>query len=227
MSASRPPPHGRTARPGAAPRGAVHAPRLVVVSGPSGAGKSTVAEVLLRDRRFGRAITATTRAPREGEVDGVHYHFLSEAAFRQGLARGAFLEHAEVYGRLYGTPRESPEAVLASGRHCVLVVDVQGAASVRQLLPAAVLVFLKTPSVDELKRRLATRGLDGPEAIERRLSVVSQELARADDFDHVVVNDDLTRAARAVARTVGIDDLRDDLREERERERRRAGPPPA
>lgn len=181
--------------------------RLLVLSGPSGAGKSSLAERLLRDGRFGRAITATTRPPRTGEQDGVHYRFLSEEAFRAGLARGAFLEHAQVYGRLYGTPRESPEAVLAAGRHCVLVVDVQGAASVRAVVPEAVLVFVKAPSEGELRRRLATRGLDGPEAIERRLSVVSRELAQAEAFDHVVVNDDLERAARDIARAVGVLDL--------------------
>jgi guanylate kinase len=179
-----------------------------VISGPSGAGKTSLADRLLADPRFGRALTATTRAPRDGEVDGVHYRFLSEAAFREGLARGAFLEHADVYGRLYGTPRETPEAVIASGRHCVLVLDVQGAASVRALLPRAAFVFVMAPSVEELRRRLSTRGLDGPDAVERRLAVVSRELAEAPHFDLVVVNDDLERAARQIAAAVGVDDLR-------------------
>ncbi len=181
--------------------------RLLVLSGPSGAGKSTLAERLLCDARFGRAITATTRPPRTGEVDGVHYRFLSEEAFRRGLAGGAFLEHAEVYGRLYGTPRESPEAVLSAGRHCVLVVDVQGAASVKTLVPEALLVFVKAPNADELRRRLSTRGLDGPEAVDRRLAALAGELARAGAFDHVVLNDDVERAAREIARLAGVGDL--------------------
>ena len=181
--------------------------RLLVISGPSGAGKSTLAERLLRDARFGRALTATTRPPRAGEQDGVHYRFLTDADFRAGLAHGDFLEHAEVYGRLYGTPRETPEAVLASGRHCVLVVDVQGAASVRRLVPEAVLVFVDAPSVDELRRRLATRGLDGSAAIDRRLAVVDAERARAPAFDFTVVNHDLEHAARQIAGAVGVDDL--------------------
>lgn len=181
--------------------------RLLVISGPSGAGKSTLADRLLQDPRFGRALTATTRPPRAGEEAGVHYRFLSDAEFRAGLARGDFLEHAEVYGRLYGTPRESPAAVLASGRHCVLVVDVQGAASVRRLVPDAVLVFVDAPSVDELRRRLATRGLDGSAAIDRRLAVVDAERAQAGAFDLTVVNHDLEPTARHVAAAVGVHDL--------------------
>jgi len=194
-------------KPASAAPASVQRGRLLVISGPSGAGKSSIAERLLADPRFGRAITATTRKPRPGEVDGVDYRFLAETAFREGLSKGAFLEHAEVYGRLYGTPRESPEAVLASGRHCVLVLDVQGAASVRALVPEAQLVFVKAPSLDELRRRLATRGLDGADAIDRRLARVDEELAQAGSFDLVVVNDDLERTVRHIAATVGVNDL--------------------
>jgi guanylate kinase len=185
----------------------VEAPLLLVISGPSGAGKSSLADRLLQDPRFGRALTATTRKPRAGEEPDVHYRFLSEAEFRAGLARGAFLEHAEVYGRLYGTPRETPEAVLSSGRHCVLVIDVQGAASVRRVVPGAKFVFVQAPSVAELRRRLSARALDGPEAMERRLAVVEREMAEAPTFDLVVVNDDLDATARQIAASVGVNDL--------------------
>ncbi len=116
-------------------------PLLVVLSGPSGVGKSTVAERLLADAAFGRAVTATTRAPRPGEADGIAYHFLTESGFRERLARQEFLEHANVYGRLYGTPLASVHAVLDAGRVCVLVIDVQGAATLRALRDAGSLPF--------------------------------------------------------------------------------------
>jgi guanylate kinase len=203
------PPRGGSGpkEPAGAGPGAVARPQLLVISGPSGAGKSSLADRLLVDPRFGRALTATTRKPREGEVNDVHYRFLTDSEFRSGLSRGAFLEHAEVYGRLYGTPRETPEAVLSSGRHCVLVIDVQGAASIKRVVPGAKFVFVKAPSVAELRRRLSTRALDGPEAMERRLAVVERELAEAPTFDLVVVNDDLERTARQIAAAVEVNDL--------------------
>ena len=190
-----------TAKPGhpAAPRG-----RLLVLSGPSGVGKTAVAERLLRDPRFARALTATTRAPRGAEKDGVDYHFLTEEEFRRRLAAGWFLEHADVYGRLYGTPRAEPEAIRASGRHCVLVIDVQGAQTLRAAGIEALYVFLKAPSDEELVRRLKGRGVDSPEAIRSRLEALAREKAAADRFDLVVVNDDLEATARKLAAAVGV-----------------------
>jgi guanylate kinase len=122
--------------------------RLLVVSGPSGVGKSAVAARLLLDRRFGRAVTATTRAPRKGERNGRDYVFLDAEEFVRRERAGWFLEYATVYGQLYGTPREHVEKVLASGRHCVLVVDVQGAATLRDRGIEAEFVFLLPPSTD-------------------------------------------------------------------------------
>lgn len=172
-----------------------------MLSGPSGVGKTAVAERLLADPRVARAITATTRAPRPGERDGVDYLFLSMDEFRRRLADGWFLEHADVYGRLYGTPRSSVEAVLASGRHCLLVIDVQGVATLRSAGTPATFVLLEPPSREELERRLKTRGSDDPASqAARRLDEAERELARAALFDHRVVNADLEAAAQEAPR---------------------------
>ncbi len=179
--------------------------RVIVISGLSGAGKSTIASSLLRDPRMGRARTATTRVPRGSEADGVEYDFLTEEAFRAGLARGDFLEHAEVYGRLYGTPRANLERILASGRDCVLVVDVQGARTLRKLGFEGFYVFVQAPSFEELAARLVRRGEDDPEVIERRLAAAERELAEAEKFDLVLVNDDVDLATRRLADAAGVE----------------------
>jgi guanylate kinase len=167
---------------------------LVVVSGPSGVGKTTVVERLLSSFEGRRAVTATTRAPRPGEVDGRDYIFLSEEEFRRRVAAGAFLEHAEVHGRLYGTPREGVREILSRGEVCVLSIDVQGAAQVRGKVEPALFVFLLPPDREELERRLRTRGTEAPEVVAGRLAVAVRELAREGEYDVSVVNDDLDRA---------------------------------
>jgi guanylate kinase len=178
--------------------------RLLVLSGPSGVGKTAVADRVLRDPRVARAITATTRAPRPGETDGVDYRFLSVHEFLRRIADGWFLEHADVYGRLYGTPKSAVEAVLASGRHCLLVIDVQGVATLRRAGTEATYVLLEPPTRAELERRLRSRGSDDATDQARRLEEAERELTRTDLFDHRVVNADLETAARAVAATVGL-----------------------
>jgi len=174
-------------------------PRLVVLSGPSGVGKTTVANHLLEGARFERVITATTRRPRPGEVHGRDYLFVDRAGFQAWIDAGSFLEWAEVYGERYGSPRAQAEAILARGRHALLVIDVQGAASVRAASPGAFLVFLVPPTFAELERRIRSRATETPEATARRLATARSELARQHEFDLVVVSDVSARAAEEIA----------------------------
>ena len=174
-----------SANPGARNRRAL----LVVISGPSGVGKDSVLDELeRRGHHFHRVITCTTRAPREGERDGIDYHFVSAAEFDALIARDGLLEHAEVYGQRYGVPRAQVEEQLAAGNDVVVRTDVQGAASIRQLMPDAVRIFLAPPSLEDLETRLRERGADDGERIERRLAAARGEMARSGEFEYVVVN---------------------------------------
>jgi guanylate kinase len=179
-----------------------------VISGPSGVGKGTVVHRLLEERpdlRF--SVSLTTREPRPGEVDGVHYRFVSEEEFEAMVARGGFLEWAELYGgHRSGTPAAEVEAAVAEGRDVLLEVDVQGARSVRERAPDAVLVFLQPPSEEELARRLRARGTEEGPALDRRLAEARREMAEAPRFDHVVVND---RVEDAVAELLAIIDRKE------------------
>jgi guanylate kinase len=168
---------------------------IVVVSGPSGSGKTSVVTELLRDPRFTYSISATTRAPRGAEVHGRDYLFISEPEFRRGIAEGRFLEWAEVYGRLYGTPREPLERLLADGRFVVLNIDVQGAARLREQGLCAAFVFLRPPTLEELERRLRGRRTDDESTIARRLARAKLEMDEAPKYDRIIVNDDRVRAA--------------------------------
>jgi guanylate kinase len=173
---------------------------LLVLAGPSGVGKGTIVEGL-RARVPGLwvSVSYTTRPPRPGETDGQDYHFVSRATFEGLRDAGGFVEWFEVYGDLYGTPRAPVEEHLAAGDHVLLEIDVQGALRVREVIPAAVLVFVAPPSPEELRRRLAARGTEAPGELERRLAAAAAEQAQADRFDAVVVNDELGRAVAEVA----------------------------
>jgi guanylate kinase len=173
-------------------------PRLVVVSGPSGVGKTTVCRRLLARPEFERVITATTRDPRAGERDGIDYLFISRAEFAAWVDADKFLEWARVHGRRYGSPRDQAQQILQRGRHALLNIDVQGAASIRAGDLPCLLVFLLPPSMDELERRLRGRHTEDEDEIERRLETARAEMARQDEFDLRVVNDDAERAAAEI-----------------------------
>jgi guanylate kinase len=175
--------------------------RLIVVAGPSGVGKGTVVRGLLeRDPHpLVYSVSATTRPPREGEIDGVHYRFVGDEEFDRMIQGGELLEWAEIVGHRSGTPRRFVEDRLADGRDVLLEVDVKGAKQVRELMPDALLVFLLPPSFEELERRLRGRGSESEERLGERLGTARWELQQEPWFDERVVNDDLDRAVNEVA----------------------------
>ena len=181
-------------------------PRVLVLSAPSGAGKSSLARGLVEaDPSVGISVSHTTRAARPGEVDGVHYHFVGEREFEAMVRAGAFVEHARVFDRYYGTSWVAVRSVLSSGHDVVLDIDWQGARQVREAFADTVSVFLLPPSIDALRSRLLGRGQDSAEDVDRRMRDARSELRHYDEFDHVVVNDDFDRA---------LDTLRGILRDE-------------
>jgi guanylate kinase len=179
------------------PRGDDRPHRLVVLAGPTAVGKGTVsAYVREHFPEVWLSVSATTRHPRPGEVDGVHYHFVDEAEFARMERDGELLESAVVHGRNhYGTPRGPVEAALSEHQMALLEIDLQGARQVRDTMPEALFVFLSPPSWDELVRRLVGRGTEGEEERTRRLETAKVEMAAEDEFDVTIVNDDVRRAA--------------------------------
>lgn len=176
--------------------------RLIVLSGPSGVGKSTVVRALrVRHPDMFLSVSVTTRFPRPGETDGVHYRFVSRERFAELVAQGELLEWATFDGNLYGTPRQPVLDHLAEGRPVLLEIDLQGARQVRQAVPGAQLVFLAPPSWDELVRRLTGRRTESPEVIERRLATAREELAAEPEFDLTLVN---TSVDGVVSRLVAL-----------------------
>ncbi len=168
---------------------------LIIISAPSGAGKTTlVGETLKRDTQLRPSISYTSRAPRAGEIAGEHYHFVSPEKFAAMIERGEFLEWAEVHGRFYGTSRAQVASLLAAGYDVTLTIDVQGAEATKRLFPDAVSVFVLPPSFAVLCERLDTRGANSPEDLQVRLQTALDEMARTEEFDYVIVNDELDHA---------------------------------
>jgi len=173
------------------PYNPVESPLLIVISGPSGVGKDSVVKRLKeRGYPFHFVVTATSRAPRQGEAHGVDYFFVSEADFEALIRDDELLEHALVYGQYKGIPKQQVREALASGKDVVMRLDVQGAATVKRLVPDAVLIFLVPASEEELARRLCQRHSDTEQQIQRRLEITREELARMEEFDYWVMNAD-------------------------------------
>jgi guanylate kinase len=170
---------------------------VIIVSGPAGSGKSTLVERAVAEfpGRLRHSVSATSRAPRDGEVNGIHYHFWTREQFERATTEGAFLEYAVVFGRdYYGTPRDEVDPYRQKGIGVILDIDVQGAAQLRKTIPDAFSIFVETPK-GEYERRLRARGTDSEESIQRRLQTAREELSRASEFDLRLLNDNVEQAA--------------------------------
>jgi guanylate kinase len=194
----------------------------IILSSPSGGGKTTIAHKLLAVRRdIGYSVSATTRPPRDGEVDGRDYHFRSLKDFKRGQAAGEFAESAEVHGHLYGTLRAEVDRLLASGKHVIMDIDVQGTRQFAAAFPDSVLIFILPPSAEALIGRLEARGTEDPKSLIRRFRSAKDELKAIDLYQYVVVNDEVDSAVAAIASIIeaeGLKRVRDDSLDARVRD---------
>ena len=168
--------------------------RLIVFSAPSGCGKGTMLAEILKDENYCVSVSATTRSPREGEVDGVNYYFMSKGDFLQKVADSEFLEYAEYCDNYYGTLMSEVDGKLNEGKNVILEIEVQGAQKIREKRPDALMIFILPPSVSELRRRLKKRGTETDEVIEQRVSQAAREIEVASKYDYAIVNDALEDA---------------------------------
>ncbi|MCC8191223.1 MAG: guanylate kinase, partial [Planctomycetes bacterium] len=177
---------------------------LVVLSGPAGSGKSSLVENLIRTNpgKARRAVTATTRPPRPGEVDGVDYHFLSREEFLRLIEQGAFLEYTTFNNNLYGTPKQVLDSELAKGGVVILVIEVEGAESVKFFFPNAIFIFVIPPTPGELRRRLEKRGTENRQEIESRLAIARNEMQRISEYDFLIINDNFDTATQDLAAVI-------------------------
>ena len=168
--------------------------RLIVFSAPSGCGKGTMLAEILKNDNFYCAVSATTRSPRDGEADGVNYHFLSKEQFEEKIQSNGLLEFAQYCGNYYGTLKSEVDDNIASGKDVILEIEVQGAMKIRKLRPDALFIFVAPPSLKELERRLRKRGTETDDVIEKRVGEAARELSYADKYDYIIVNDALEDA---------------------------------
>lgn len=182
---------------------------LIVVSGPSGTGKGTICKMLTerRDDVF-LSVSATTRAPREGEVDGVHYHFMSEKEFSDNIENGGMLEHAVFCQNYYGTPKKAVDEMLAQGKNVILEIEVQGAMKVRSKYPEGVYVFVVPPSMSELRKRLVGRATETPEVVEERLTTAKREFSYIPKYNYVLLNDEIEKAVERLESIIDAEHCR-------------------
>lgn len=172
--------------------------RLFVISGPSGAGKGTICKQILERDNITLSISMTTRNPREGEVHGESYYFVSKEEFKKNIEKEGFLEYAEVYGNFYGTPKMEVMETMKKGMDVVLEIDIQGALQIKRAYPEAILVFILPPSMKELRKRITERGTETEESLKQRMGETLNELSYIHEYDYCVINDELTEAVRRV-----------------------------
>lgn len=180
----------------------------IVLSGPSGSGKGTIVKELIKDEQFQLSISATTRAPRQGEEEGVHYFFKTREAFETMIAQNELLEHAQFCGNYYGTPKAFIEDSVKKGKDVILEIEVEGAMQIKEIYPEAVFIFVVPPSLTELENRLVGRNTETREVIDQRLGRAKEELALYKQYDYVVVNDRLVEAIEEIQCIVRAEKLR-------------------
>jgi guanylate kinase len=172
---------------------------LLIISGPSGVGKGSICRILLqRNPQLVYSVSATTRAPRQGEIEGVNYFFVERQDFLHMIDEGEFLEWAEVYNNFYGTPRSAVGKLLAAGKDVILEIDTQGAIQIKRTCPEGIFIFVLPPSFEELKKRIIGRGSENQKSLDCRLNAYAQEIDMIDKYDHTVINDNLHKTVEQI-----------------------------